>query len=80
VEKTGGSSGVTGTEEDGELALLIGSLGDSSGTVNSRSETCSAAEMSCVGTAVSIDTRRAGTAGKRKKKKKINLRYEGRRA
>jgi hypothetical protein len=33
--KGGGSSGVTGTEEDGELALLVGSLGESSGTVKS---------------------------------------------
>jgi hypothetical protein len=46
--KDGGSSGVTGAEEDGELALLVGSLGESSGTVISRRETCSAAEISCV--------------------------------
>jgi hypothetical protein len=49
VAKDGGSSGVTGAEEDGELALLVGSLGESSGTVKSRRETCSAAEVSCVG-------------------------------
>jgi hypothetical protein len=30
-----GSSGVTGAEEDGELELLVGSLGESSGTVKS---------------------------------------------
>ena len=34
---------------DGELALLVGSLGESSGMVKSRRETCSAAEISCVG-------------------------------
>jgi hypothetical protein len=33
--KGGGSSGVTGTEEVGELTLLVGSLGESSGTVKS---------------------------------------------
>ena len=31
----GGSSGVMGIEEVGELALLVGSLGESSGTVKS---------------------------------------------
>jgi hypothetical protein len=49
VPDDGGSSGVTGAEEDGEVELLTGSLGESSGTVRSCSETCSAAEMSCVG-------------------------------
>jgi len=45
----GGSSGISVAEEDGELALLVGSLGESSGTVKSHRETCSAAEVSCVG-------------------------------
>ena len=42
----GGSTGVTGYEDDGEVALLQGSLGESSGTVKRFSEACSAAEMS----------------------------------
>jgi hypothetical protein len=66
VVKDGGSSGVTGAEEEGEVALLLGSLGESSGTVTScQCETCSVAEISCVGVVVKyygqIDDESKGT-------------------
>ena len=72
--KDGGSSGVTGAEEDGELALLVGSLGESSGTFKSRRETCSAAEISCVGVVF------LGQIANESPESEQNLRCEGRRA
>jgi hypothetical protein len=43
----GGSTGVIDSEEDGEVALLLGPLGENSGKVKWFSEACSAAEVSC---------------------------------
>jgi hypothetical protein len=74
--KGGGSSGVTGPEDSGELVLLSGSLGESSGKVTPRrfSEACSTAEMSCVGVASSRSDRQWGGTSEQ------NLQCEERRA
>jgi len=72
--KDGGSSGVTGAEEEGELALLLGSLGESSGTVTSRQrETCSVAETSCEGVVVTY----YGQIDDESRERERDLRYEG---
>ena len=74
VVKDGGSSGVTGAEEEGELALLLGSLGESSGTVTSRQcETCSVAEISCAGVVVKYYSQIDDESRERGQ----DLRYEG---
>jgi hypothetical protein len=74
VVKDGGSSGVTGAEEEGELALLLGSLGESSGAVTSRQcETCSVAETSCTGVVVKY----YGQIDDESRERERDLRYEG---
>jgi hypothetical protein len=65
--KGGRSTGVTGPEDNGELEMLFGSLGESSGRVTRFSEACSAAGMSYGGLRCSIIRKTYGLARKEQK-------------